>query len=278
MVEPEKRQYLAESAVAEHQISVRRAYGVFGVHRGRRYNKTKPSEEDRAISDALQELVQHHRQIGFWSCYYRLRGAGKPWNHKRVYRLYKQLGLHIRLRPSKRRRGKVQHLRQATTLNECWSLDFVHDSLYDGRQIRILNVMDDFNRQSLAVEIDTSLSAKRVVRVLQRLLQQHGKPTSIRTDNGSEFISTLMRQYCKKQNIKIRYIEPGKPTQNAYVERLNGSLRRELLDQHLFQSVAHAQQLAEAWQWDYNNCRPHQSLGYKTPLEFAHVHRNFLAA
>lgn len=270
MVAPQQRKSLAEAAVQEHQVSTRRACRLFSVQRSQVYYRVIDRPEDANIIAALQELVSRYRSIGFWSCYHRLRQQGHPWNHKRVYRLYKQQGLNIRKRPSKRLRDRpAQPLDRATALNQCWSLDFVHDRLSDGRKIRVLNVLDDFNRQSLAVEIDTSLPGKRVQRVLENLIQVHGKPASIRSDNGPEFISTVVRNYCEKEHIDIRYIQPGKPTQNAYVERLNGSLRRELLDQHLFSSIAEAQQLAEAWQWDYNNRRPHRSLRYNTPLQFA---------
>lgn len=270
MVEPEDRCALAEAAIAAHQLSVRRACRLFSVQRSRLYYQPVERAEDPKIIVALQELVSRYRSIGFWGCYHRLRQQGHHWNHKRVYRLYKQQHLHIRKRPNKRLRDrKPQPLQRATALNQCWSLDFVHDSLLDGRKMRVLNVLDDFNRQSLAVEIDTSLPGRRVQRVLERLIQQHGKPKSLRSDNGPEFISKAVQLYCEKEGIGIRYIQPGKPTQNAYVERLNRSIRRELLDQHLFSSIAHAQQLAEAWQWDYNNRRPHRSLRYKTPVQFA---------
>lgn len=241
--------------------------------------RAKERPEDAEVARQLRVLTARHRSIGFWSCYHRLRHQGYRWNHKRVYRIYQQLKLHLRRRPRKRLGDRPAcPLQQPTGPNQCWSLDFVHDSLSDGRSIRILNVIDDFNRQSLAVEIDTSLPGQRVKRVLERVMARHGKPQALRTDNGPEFISQVIVQWCEDHSITLQHIQPGKPMQNGYVERLNGSMRRELLDVYVFSSLAEARQRAEAWQWDYNNRRPHKALGYLTPLEFARQQRHTTAA
>ena len=136
------------------------------------------------------------------------------------------------------------------------------DSLVDGRKFRLFNVIDDFNRESLAIEIDTSLPARRVIRVLERLIAERGKPANIRCDNGPEFISHILEQWCKDRQISIQFIQPGRPMQNAYIERKNGSLRRELLDAYLFNSLAEVRVMSEEWRVDYNTERPHKSLGY----------------
>lgn len=153
-------------------------------------------------------------------------------------------------------------------LNQGWSMDFMSDSLVDGRKFRVLNIIDDYNRESLALEIDTSLPALRVIRVLNRLLESRGKPGVIRVDNGPEFISDRLGQWCEANDIKLLFIQPGKPVQNAFIERNNGSLRKELLDAYLFFSLQEIRIMAEEWRQDYNWQRPHQSLGFVPPVEY----------
>ena len=143
------------------------------------------------------------------------------------------------------------------------------DTLVDGRRFRLFNVLDDFNRESLAIEVDTSMPSLRVIRVLNRIITKRGKPANIRSDNGPEFISHLLQQWCEDNGITLQYIQPGKPTQNAYIERKNGSIRRELLNAYLFNSLAEVRCLSEEWRVDYNTERPHKSLGYLSPLTFA---------
>jgi putative transposase len=153
--------------------------------------------------------------------------------------------------------------------NEVWSIDFMSDALVDGRKFRVLNVIDDFNRESLAIEVDTSLPSRRVIRVLERIIARRGKPTCFRTDNGPEFISHLLQEWCEAGGIRLVYIQPGKPTQNAYIERKNGTMRRGLLNAYLFYSLGEVRLMAEEWQLDYNTERPHKSLGYLSPVKYA---------
>ena len=147
------------------------------------------------------------------------------------------------------------------------------DSLADGRRYRLFNVIDDFNRESLAIEVDTSLPSLRVIRVLERLIALRGKPANIRCDNGPEFISHKLEQWCneKDRQITLQFIQPGKPMQNAYIERKNGSIRRELLDAYLFYNLAEVRSMSQEWRIDYNTERPHKSLGYLSPLKFAEL-------
>lgn len=223
-------------------------------------------KDDRMIQEALVELIDKHPAIGFWQCYYRLRYKGYSWNHKKLYRVYTSMRLNIRRRAKRRLPQRIKMpLGIPTAPNQTWSLDFVSDQLSDGRKFRLLNVIDDFNRQSLAVEADTSLPALRVIRVLENLITQKGKPANIRCDNGPEFISYCLQQWCEKQSISLQYIQPGKPTQNAYVERNNGTLRRELLNAYLFTSLKEVRIMIEDWQQDYNGHRPHKALRYLTP-------------
>jgi putative transposase len=160
-----------------------------------------------------------------------------------------------------------QQLFQPTAPNQVWSLDFMHDSLWNGRTFRMLNVIDDFNRQVLWIETDTSLPALRVIRVLEQLKDSRGLPDMIRVDNGPEFISDKLDAWCKEHRIVLAFIQPGKPTQNAYVERLNGSIRRELLNAYIFRTLEEVREKVDEWQHDYNHLRPHKSLGYRPPID-----------
>ena len=153
--------------------------------------------------------------------------------------------------------------------NQIWSIDFMSNRLSDGRKFRLLNIIDDFNRESLAIEVDTSLPALRLIRVLNRLIVQRGKPSNIRTDNGPEFLSLLLQAWCKEHCITLQYIQPGRPMQNGFIERKNGSLRRELLNAYIFYSLSEVREMCEIWRLDYNTERPHKSLGYLSPAIFA---------
>lgn len=230
--------------------------------------QAKP-KDDGEVQEALTALTTRHAAIGFWQCCYRLWNQGHWWNHKRIYRVYTDMLLNIRRRAKKRLPARIkQPLEQPTGPNQVWSIDFMCDSLVDGRRFRLLNVIDDFNRESLVIEIDTSLPARRLIRVLERLFAERGCPASIRCDNGPEFISHLLEQCCRERQIQLQFIQPGKPTQNAYIERKNGSLRRELLNAYLFNSLAEVRVLSEEWRFDYNTERPHKALGYLSPLKY----------
>lgn len=177
--------------------------------------------------------------------------------------------LNIRRRSKKRLPERVKlALSVPTAPNQMWSLDFICDSLTDGRRFRILNVIDDFNRESLSVEADTSLPALRVIRVLEDLITKRGHPGNIRCDNGPEFISHRLQDWCEHKKITLQYIQPGEPTQNAYIERNNGSMRRELLDAYLFTTLKEVRLMTQEWQTDYNSERPHKSLKYNTPAAY----------
>lgn len=181
--------------------------------------------------------------------------------------------LNIRRRAKRRLPARIKEALQIPERpNEIWSIDFMSDALTDGRKFRLLSIMDDFNRESLALEIDTSLPSLRVIRVLERIIEQRSSPLAIRTDNGPEFISHKLQQWCESRNIRLLYIQPGKPTQNAFIERQNGSLRRGLLDAYLFHSLAEVRLMAQEWQLDYNTERPHKALGYLSPATYADQH------
>ena len=240
-----------------------------GISRTTCQYKAKP-KNDSELQDALTALTTKHVAIGYWQCCYRLWNKGHCWNHKRIYRVYTDMKLNIRRRAKKRLPERVkQALMVPSAPNQVWSIDFMSDSLTDGRKFRLLNIIDDFNRESLAVEVDTSLPSLRVIRVLERLVAQRAKPANIRCDNGPEFISHKLEQWCTDKKITLQFIQPGKPMQNAYIERKNGSMRRELLNAYLFNSLAEVRCLSEEWRLDYNEERPHKSLGYQSPLRYA---------
>jgi putative transposase len=218
---------------------------------------------------ALQELVERHPTIGFWKCYYRLRRKGFNCNHKRLYRVYTLMKLNVRRRARRRIPQRIKEpLLVPQAANQGWSMDFMCDSLVDGRRFRLLNIIDDFNRESIAIEVDTSLPALRVIRVLERLIESRQIPSYIRVDNGPEFISDRLQSWCEERKIDLKFIQPGKPMQNGFVERNNGSLRKELLDAYLFYTLNEVRIMAAEWQQDYNHERPHEALGNVPPVFF----------
>jgi putative transposase len=234
------------------------------------YQYKRNPKDDSEVQQALTMLTTKHAAIGFWQCCYRLWNKGHQWNHKRIYRIYTAMKLNIRRRAKKRLPERVkQPLSVPTASNQVWSIDFMSDSLVDGRKFRLLNIIDDFNRESLAMEVDTSLPSLRVIRVLERLIAERGSPANLRCDNGPEFISHKLEQWCEEKKITLQFIQPGRPMQNAYIERKNGSIRRELLNAYLFDSLAEVRVLSEEWRIDYNTERPHKSLGYLSPVKYA---------
>lgn len=248
-------------------MSVDRACAVMRVSRAMWYYRS--CKNDSGVESKLLALADALPTRGFGVYFGRIRAEGLPWNHKRVKRVYDKLGLNLR-RKSKRRlpaRDK-QPLVVPEQMNSTWSMDFMQDSLESGRKFRVLNVIDDYNRQSLAVEVDTSLSGERVAHVLENIMQWRGKPRQIRSDNGPEFISTALSNFCKANEIEQRFIQPGRPMQNGFIERFNKTLREDVLDAYLFETLQQVRDLTEQWQQDYNQNHPHQSLNGKSPLQY----------
>ena len=219
--------------------------------------------------EALTAVAAAHPSWGFWKCFGRLRLLGRAWNAKRVYRVYRALRLN-RPRRAKRRvpARPLQPLLAPATLNATWALDFMSDTLYDGRRFRTLNVLDEGNREALAVEVATSIPGSRVVAVLDQLVAIHGAPRAVRCDNGPELVSEALRDWAGRRGVALHHIQPGKPNQNAYIERFNRTYRREVLDAYLFASLADVRERTEAWLTTYNTERPHDSLGEVPPLTF----------
>lgn len=254
--------------ILEHEVSQRQACKAVSLPRStKRYGHK--SKADGEVISQLQLLVEKHPAIGFWQSYYRIRRKGFIWNHKKVYRVYTDMKLNIRRRYRKRLPQRVkQSLYQPQTINEVWSIDFMNDTLWDGRRFRLLNIIDDYNREILHIESDLSLPTVRLIRVLEYLREFRGLPQMIRVDNGPEFISHKLDMWCREHKISLAFIQPGKPMQNGFVERCNGNIRKELLNAFVFTSLTEVREKTEEWRTDYNCSRPHQSLGFVPPLEF----------
>lgn len=219
----------------------------------------------------IRDIAQTRMRYGYFRIYILLRREGWVVNHKRVYRLHREDGLGLRL---KRPRGHVsaaQRERQPAALapNELWSMDFVSDALFDGRRLHALTVFDAYTREALAIDVDQGVKGEQVVEAMDRIASIRGTPRAIRVDNGPEFISKALDRWAYENGVTLDFSRPGKPTDNAFVEPFNGRFRDECLNTHWFLSLADARSKIDAWRRDYNECRPHISLGWLTPVEFA---------
>ncbi len=251
-------------SVAQHGVSIALACRTFQISETCYRYERKLSDENAMIAEWLVRLTTSRRTWGFGLCFLYLRNVkGFGWNHKRVYCA---LALNLRIKPKKRlKRDKPDTLAVPDAPNCTWSMDFMHDQLADGRSFRALNVLDDFNREGLGIDVDFSLPAERVVRSLNRIIEWRGKPDTIRVDNGPEYISGTLMTWAEKGGIHIEYIQPGKPQQNAYIERYNRTVRGEWLDRNIFETIEEAQYQATEWLWTYNNDRPNMGIGGITP-------------
>ena len=256
--------------MVEHELSKTKACAAIQMSRSSWYRPAAVAEErDRDVREALNALVEKHPRWGFWKCYGRLRLLHYPWNHKRVYRVYKAMKLNL---PRRKKRRLPQRVQQPMVIearaNAEWSMDCMSDTLYHGRRFRTLNVLDEGVREALDIVIDTSIPGGRVVRTLDRLIEWRGKPDAIRVDNGPEYISQVFADWCKDHGVKLNYIRPGKPNQNAYIERFNRTYRHEVLNAYVFQSLHQVREITPAWINEYNEERPHDSLGKIPPAMF----------
>lgn len=250
-------------------MSMTRACGLIGIERSSYYYRSV-TRDDSKLREALKEEAAKHREWGYRFLTVMLRREGFTDNHKRIYRIYREEGLQVRKRDKKHKskwRGEKPNAPEYE--NARWSMDFVHDSTAKGKKIRMLNIIDDCTRQCLRIEVDTSLSGARVARTLDQVIETYGKPNVLLSDNGPEFTSKALDEWAYKNGVKLCFIEPGKPTQNGFVESFNGTLRKECLNENWFYSLNEARYIIEKWRNHYNEERPHSSLNYKTPEEYA---------
>lgn len=243
---------------------------MLGLSRSVYEYELKKKPEDSLIKQELLALTEQHRRYGFWKLYPILRRNGFDWNNKRVYRVYCELKLNLRKRPKKRLPSREKlTLIQPKQTNICWSLDYMSDALMNGRRFRTANILDDCNREGLGIRAGFSLPAERVTEFLDEIAAIRGYPNRLRVDNGPENISTVMTNWANNHDVTIQFIQPGKPAQNAYIERFNRTYREEVLDMNLFHDINHVQAITDQWLMKYNGDRPHESLGNLTPWEFS---------
>lgn len=267
MVGPSAKRVAVDFLRDVFQVGLSKCYQLIGLSRSSMYYQSR--KDDSTIIEKLKELASKYPNRGFDNYFARIRREGHKWSRGRVLRVYRALGLVKR--PKKRRRLPEelrQPLEKAMKINHTWSLDFMSDSLTDGRTIRILNVMDDYNREALLCEGSISFPAQRVVRCLQQIVETNGCPQRIRTDNGPEFLSKCYKDWCAENGIQRIYSPPGKPMENGYIERFNRTFREDVLDAYLFQNLNQLNNLASCWQHDYNSTHPHTALKGKSPEEF----------
>ncbi len=250
-------------------MSVTASCGAADISRGSFYYKPKHND-DAEVKKQIEEVIEARPRRGFPKIFDAIRRKGFKWNHKKVYRVYK--GNELQLKHRKRQRIDVAERKPMPTAsrpNEVWSIDFMSDGLSNSRKFRTFNVLDDFNREALTIEVDTSLPSVRVIRSLEIIGAERGFPKYIRSDNGPEFISHVFRKFCCSHRIRHRRIEPGKPQQNSYIERFNRSYREDILDMYAFRNLHQVRGLTCDWVIEYNHDRGHDSLGGKSPVEYA---------
>lgn len=266
-MKPVEKKEAADWLVKEEGLPKSRACDALQLSRSTFYRGTiDRSIADGPVIERLNEVVGKHSRWGFWKCFHWMRQHGEKHNHKKVWRIYKSLGMNLPRRKKKRLPQRVkQPLQVAPEPHQMWSMDFMSDSLYYGKRFRTLNIIDEGVREALAIEVDTTLPTDRVIRVLDQLAESRPLPKQIRVDNGPEFTSSKLVAWCEAKNITLHYIQPGKPTQNAYIERFNRTMRREVLDAHLFNSLTEVREIVHEWMTSYNEERPHDSLNNTPP-------------
>jgi len=252
----------------EASISTARACKIINIDRSSFYYRA--TKDDREVEERLRYYADRLPSRGCPEYTKRIRKEGYLWNHKRIERVYNKLKLNKRRRKIKRRipNPNKQALLQPLSPNITWSMDFMHDVLEDGRKVRVLNVIDDFNREALMCYAAYSFPSSKVIELIERLIEWYGKPVNIRTDNGTEFIAKAFEGFCLNSDINHIRIQKGKPMQNGYCERFNRTFREDVLDAYIFESLSQLRNQAEQWREDYNNNHPHASIGNNTPIEF----------
>ena len=268
MVTPAARKPVAHYLIDVFKLSERVACKLAGVSRtGFRY--CQKDKADDSVRSRLKELASQYPRYGYLMLHGLLKGEGLVVNRKHTYRLYTEEALQVRTKKRKKLTRPRQPIEVPSAPNQRWSMDFVSDQLSSGRRFRVLNVVDDFSREMVGQLVSVSISGRQVARFLSQLIELRGKPKKVICDNGTEFTSKAMFFWSKETRIELGFIQPGKPTQNAFVESLNGKFRNECLNQHWFRTLDEARYEIDLWREHYNNVRPHSSLNYLPPVEYA---------
>lgn len=280
MVGPKAKKEAVVFVRQQLRISVRRSCRLCGLNQATHFYKAKNKIDDELIEAKLLEIAAKRPRFGQYRLYVMLRREGMIINHKKVERLYGELNLSLRVIKGKKRKATGVRLPQleAVRPDQRWSMDFVHDELVDRRKFRTLNIVDDYSKECAAIEVGFSLTGQHIVNVLNKLLFYGRIPKVLTIDNGPELSSRALEFWAYTNKVVLNFIQPGKPTQNAYIESFNGKFRDECLSQHLFLSLEDAKQKIESWRREYNEDRPHSSLNYKTPNEFLKEYNNMLIA
>jgi putative transposase len=269
VVRPAGKRAVVLHLVEAHGLSERRACRLAHLNLSTWQYRARRQAQS-TLRERLKELASQRRRFGYRRLHALLRREGWRINHKAVHRIYVEEGLQVRKRKRKRlARVERQPMLVPQAPNQRWSMDFQHDLLATGQRFRTLNIVDDFSRECPAIEVDTSLPGARVVRVLDRLAETRGLPREVILDNGPEMIGKVLDHWAWRNGVRLYFIDPGKPTQNAFIESFNGRFRDECLNENWFLDLADARQIIESWRLDYNSSRPHSALGYATPQEFA---------
>ena len=253
--------------IKREAVSVGRACRIVGLNRSMFYYRS--IKDDSQVEQKLQELAEKKPTRGLDHYVGLIRNEGLLWNHKRIGRVYRKLNLNLRRKRKRRVPMRVKEpLTETMKINQTWSMDFMHDALETGRRVKVLNIIDDFNREVLSIEVGSTITGDRVADILRDIIDWRGKPEEIRVDNGPEFTSVAFVHYCESQQIRIKYIQPGKPVQNAFIERFNRTFREDVLDAYLFEDMDQLKEITEQWIEDYNENYPHQSLGGISPRKY----------
>lgn len=274
MVKPEDKREAVGYMKVSFDMSVRKSCRLPEANRSGVDYKAKP-DNDKELRETLKNKASRRKRYGYRRLINLLRRDGWNDNHKRIYRIYREEGLQVKIRKRKKlSKYRGEKLPLPEKPNRRWSMDFVSDSTSRGQKFRALNIVDDYTKICVNIEVGSSIGGERVTRVLDKAIFENGKPELIVTDNGPEFISKSLDSWSIRTGVKIHFIEPGKPMQNAYIESFNGKFRDECLNEHWFISIQDAKEIIEDWRKDYNGERPHSSLGYMTPLEFSRTVKN----
>jgi putative transposase len=252
----------------QYSICERRACRLLPISRKAVRYQSIRRRRDAALIQRMKALAEQYPRYGYLMLHELLRREGLVSNRKRTYRIYSELGMQVRTKRRKRLTRPRVPLEVPIKPNQRWSLDFVHDQLSDGRRIRVLNVVDDYSRVCLGQLVDLSISGARLARFLTELGAERDLPRRIVMDNGPELTSKAMFFWSQRTGVKLHFIQPGKPTQNAFVESFNGQFRDGCLNQHWFRSLEDAREIVDAWREHYNKVRPHSALNYQSPAQF----------